>query len=120
VFVVLVIQHAMRVRHVLICGLYLQYFSILSHKQHTILEKNTAGSIYNCTAKDVDVTTLSRRTSTAVCDGCSAEARLYIRVAMLFFILLPWPRFTPPSCFRYGTARCDVTFPSQAALSTEL
>jgi hypothetical protein len=33
------------------------------------LKKNTAGSIYNCTTKDVDVTTLSRRTSTAVCDA---------------------------------------------------
>jgi hypothetical protein len=31
-----------------------------------LLKKNTAGSIYNCTAKDVDVTTLSRRTSTVV------------------------------------------------------
>jgi hypothetical protein len=29
-------------------------------------EKNTAGSIYNCTAKDVDVTTWSRRASTVV------------------------------------------------------
>jgi hypothetical protein len=29
-------------------------------------QKNTAGSIYNCTAKDVDVTTLSQRTSTVV------------------------------------------------------
>jgi hypothetical protein len=28
--------------------------------------KRTAGSIYDCTAKDVDVTTLSRRTSTVV------------------------------------------------------
>jgi hypothetical protein len=36
------------------------------HVLGTTEKKNTAGSVYNCTAKDVDVTTLSRRTSTVV------------------------------------------------------
>jgi hypothetical protein len=30
------------------------------------LKKHAAGSIYNCTAKDIDVTTSLRRTSTVV------------------------------------------------------
>jgi hypothetical protein len=43
---------------------------MLNIQKHNICgafkSKNTAGSVYNCTAKDVDVTTLSRRTSTVV------------------------------------------------------
>ena len=39
-FVALVIQHAMRMRHIIICGLTAaQYFSILSHKLHDIRNK---------------------------------------------------------------------------------
>jgi hypothetical protein len=111
-----------------------------AHHQELKIKK-LAGSIYNCTAKDVDVTTSSRRTSTVV-NGTlleqwkytfssnivyyfsslttTKEPRLYIRAAMLLFSAA---MVTPPSCFRCGAhhaCRCDVTFPSQAALSTEL
>jgi hypothetical protein len=37
----------------------------MAAKGYASEKKNTAGSVYNCTAKDVDVTT-SRRTSTVV------------------------------------------------------
>jgi hypothetical protein len=54
------------------------FFKVVLDVKYLTKKKNTAGSIYNCTAKDVDVTTL-------------------------FFFPLPWLRFTPPSCFLYGT-----------------
>jgi hypothetical protein len=44
----------------------LEIYDFLFSGEAKTWEKNTAGSIYNCTAKDVDVTTLSRRTSTVV------------------------------------------------------
>jgi hypothetical protein len=42
VFSALVIQHAMRMRHFIICGLpALQYFSTISHKRHDFRKKVT-------------------------------------------------------------------------------
>ena len=39
VFVALVIQHEMRMRHIFICGLVIPYFSTLSDKQHDYWKK---------------------------------------------------------------------------------
>jgi hypothetical protein len=45
--------------------LYLKNFKLMEYSGYQGIKK-LAGSIYNCTAKDVDVTTSSRRTSTVV------------------------------------------------------
>jgi hypothetical protein len=61
---------------------------------HSYIKKNTAGSIYNCTAKDVDVTTLSRRTSTVA----NGTARMSL-----------WRHFSQPSSPIYRIIRrCHV------------
>jgi hypothetical protein len=57
------------------------------HYKYLQDKKNTAGSIYNCTAKDVDVTTLSRRTSTAACETVAAQKPGFISA--------------PPCCFLF-------------------